>query len=198
MKEQILNKEVFWMLKQNRITDLEIGILSGLSIGDSKNAAEIRKDLSFKHEYLLLDKIFDDVYKTFGYLESQNILFFIVTLRRKKQLLQALRQFKLNDYLSNEKIFFLPDDQPIQNDIQEKYILLVNAINKLGLNPVETFMVGDSDTDIHASRLARYGKVVAITRGIKSRQQLEILKPDYLIDKLSELSTIINAMTVVS
>ena len=190
-KSGILSKEVFWKLKQNRISDLEIGILSSLSLGESRDSAEPRKDLSFKHEYLALDKLFDDVYKTFDYLKSKNINFFIVTLRRKKQLAGAIKQFKLDKYLSTEKIFSLPDEHKIQNDIQEKYILLVNAINKLALNPQDTWIVGDADTDIHAGRLARCKKVIAISRGIRSKEQLEILKPDHLITSLLELSNLI-------
>ena len=196
VKEQILSKGDFWLLKQNRITDLEIGILSGLSYSEAKDSAELRKDLSFKHEYLELDKIFDDVYKIFEYLQSKKIIFYIVTLRRKKQLAQVLKQHKISKYISNERLFFLQDDQKIQNDVQEKYLLLVNAANKLGLNPMETWLVGDSDTDVHAARLARYGKIIAITRGIKSRQQLEILKPDHLIDSLNELPQILNAQAL--
>lgn len=186
-KKNILSKEVFWKLKQNRVSDLEIGILSALSLAESRDSAELRKDLSFKQEYLALDKLFDDVYKTFDYLKSKNITFFIVTLRRKRQLTGAIKQFKLDKYLSTDSIFFLPDEHKIQNDIQEKYILLVNAINKLGLNPQDTWIIGDADTDIHAGRLAKCGKVISISRGIRSKEQLEILKPDYLINNLNEL-----------
>ena len=191
-KAQILSKEIFWKLKQSRITDFEIGILSGLSINESKKSAELRKDLSFVQEYLALDKLFDDVYKTFDYLKSNNMIFFIVTLRRKKQLLYAIKQFKLEKYLSNENLFSINDDHKIQNDIQEKYILLVSAINKLGLNSNDTWIIGDSDTDIHAGRLAKYGKVIGIHRGIRSKEQLEILKPDYLVSNLSEITNLLS------
>lgn len=185
-KKNILSKEVFWKLKQNRVSDLEIGILSTLSLGESRDSAELRKDLSFKQEYLALDKLFDDVYKTFDYLKSKNITFFIVTLRRKRQLTGTIKQFKLDKYLDIDSIFCLPDEHKIQNDIQEKYILLVNAINKLGLNPQDTWIIGDADTDIHAGRLARCGKVISISRGIRSKEQLEILKPDHLIATLDD------------
>lgn len=191
-KQQILSKEDFWKLKQNRVTDLEVGILSGLTISNSIKSAELRKDLTFKQEYYSLDRLFDDVYTTFDYLKSKNINFFIVTLRRNKNLQQTIKQFKLNNYLSSEKLFAIPDEQKIQNDIQEKYILLVSAINKLNLDPLNTWLIGDSDTDIHAGRLARYGKVIAISRGIKSKEQLEILKPDHIIKNLSEIINLLS------
>ncbi|MBI2996678.1 MAG: HAD family hydrolase [Candidatus Melainabacteria bacterium] len=189
-KEQILTLEDFWKLRRNRISELEIGILSGLNISESLGLVELRKELSFKDEFFSYDKLFNDVYKAFENLKAKNIIFFIVTLRRHKQLTQAIKQFKLDKYLGTEFFFSLPDEHKITNDIQEKCMLLVKAINFLNLNPLETLMIGDSDTDIHAARLARFQKVIAISRGIRSKEQLEILKPDHLIANLSELSSL--------
>ena len=177
-KLQILTKEQFWKLKQNRITDFEIGLLSGLGVNDSKNSAEARKELSFKIEFLEQDQLFDDVCKTFEYLKSKKITFFIVTLRVKKQLKHAIKQFKLDKYLDDDFFFCINDGHKIINDAQEKHILLVSALNKLDLSPENTWIVGDSETDIYAGRLAKYGKVIAIHRGVRSKEQLEILKPD--------------------
>lgn len=191
IQEQILTKEDFWKLKQNRISELEIGIISSLSISDSISLIETRKALTFKQEYLYLDKLFDDVFDTFEYLKSNKITFLVVTLRRKKQLVSAVKQFKLNQYLPGDRFFSLVDDQKITNDIQAKHLLITTAINRLHLEPTETIIIGDSDTDIHASRLARLGKVVAISRGIRSKEQLKILKPDHLIENLKELLDII-------
>lgn len=190
-KVQILTKETFWKLKQNRITDFEIGIISNLSIGESTSSAEIRRELTFKPEYLAQDKLFDDVFKTFEYLKAKKIYFFLVTLRRQSYLSQAIKQFRIDKYVSNERLFSIDDKQNFSNDIQEKYIMLVNAINKLDLDPRDTWMVGDSETDIHAGRLARYRKTIAISRGIRSREQLGILKPDYLVNDLSEVTELI-------
>ncbi|OGI18470.1 MAG: hypothetical protein A3B68_06920 [Candidatus Melainabacteria bacterium RIFCSPHIGHO2_02_FULL_34_12] len=188
----LLPKEVFWGLKQRRVSDLEIGLLSGLTINQAKESSENRKDLSFKNEYFALDKLFDDVLKTFESLKSEGITFFIVTLRRRKQLQYAIKQFKLEKYLSSEYLFPLPDDHRVTNDIQEKYIELVNAVNKLGLDANDTWIIGDSETDIHAGRLAKYGKIIGITRGIRSKEQLEVLQPDYLINNLSEILSLSN------
>lgn len=186
-KEQILTKDYFWKLKQNRVSELEIGVMSGLSSKEAKAAADLRKELNFKQDYLSLDKLFDDVIKTFEFLKSHNITFFVVTLRTKKELEIAIKQFKLNKLLPENRLFPLQDEIKIQSDIQNKYSQIYNAINRLALNPLDTWMVGDSETDIHAARLARCGKVVAISRGIRSKEQLDILKPNFLVSNLSEL-----------
>ena len=185
-KEQILTKADFWKLKQNRITDLEIGVLSGLGISESIISTEVRKELVFKQESVYLDKLFDDVFKVFDYLRSKNKSILLVTLRREKELLFIMEELKLRKYFTNEKLFALTDEQMPLNDIQAKHLLLVKAINRLSLNPEETCIIGDSDTDIHAGRLAKYGRIIAISRGIRSKLQLSILKPDYIIDNLTE------------
>ncbi len=191
---QVLSKEIFWKLKQNRVPDTEISIISGQSAKDARNSAELRKGLSFKEEYLALDKLFEDVYQMFDYLKSKRIPFFIVTLRRQSQLMYAVKQFKLNKYFNNEKLFSLPENQKSQGDIHEKYILFATAINNLGLDSTKTWIIGDSETDILAGRLACYKGVIGITRGIRSRVQLEILRPDFLVHNLTELANFIETI----
>ena len=189
-KIQILTKEEFWKLKRNRITDFEISLMSGLGIHDSKSSAGDRKELSFKNEFLEQDKLFEDVHKTFEYLKSKKFIFFIVTLRRKKQLFHAVKQFKLDKYLDREYFFGIDDNHKTTNDIQEKQVLLVSAMNKLDLSPENTWIVGDTETDIHAGRLAKYNKVIGISRGIRSKEQLELIKPDYIVNNLAEVISI--------
>ena len=184
---KFLEKNDFWELKRNRITDFEIGLLSGLNIHDSKVAGELRKDLSFRNDFLVQDKLFDDVCPMFDFLKSQKVTFCIVTLRRKKQLALAIKQFKLDKYIKPEFAFSLEDAHKITNDIQEKYILLVSAMNKLDVASQKVWFIGDTETDVFAGRLAKVSKVVAISRGIRSKEQLDVVKPDYLINNLTEV-----------
>lgn len=188
----ILEKNEFWELKRNRITDFEISLMSGLSANDARTSADIRRELSFKSELLSLDKLFSDVYEVFESLKANRITFCIVTLRRKKQLLYAIKQFKLDKFIKSEFTFGLEDSHKITNDIQEKHILLIQALNKLETAPQEAWLIGDTDTDIFAGRLAKVSKIIGITRGIRSKEQLEILKPDYIVENLTEIISLIS------
>ncbi len=190
-KNEILTKEDFWKLKQNKVSELELGIISGLSFSNAAKSADLRKDLTFQSSYFSFDKLFDDVIKIFEHLNSKKITFFIVTLRRKKQLSQAVKSFKLDKYISAEHLFSIADEHKLTNDIQEKYILLVNAVNRFELNPLDTWIIGDTETDIHAGRLARFGKVIGINRGLRSKELLELLKPSYLINNFTDLASLI-------
>jgi phosphoglycolate phosphatase-like HAD superfamily hydrolase len=192
-KLNILEKSVFWELKKNRISDFEIGLMTGLTLNESVETAELRRSLNFKTNLFIHDKLFSDVSEVFTELTKRNIFFFIVTLRRNSHLNYAIKQFKLNKLIVPEKAFSVEDKKDFTNDIQEKYVLLVNAFNKLGIDQKETWMVGDSETDIHAGRLAKYSKVIGIARGIRSREQLETLKPDNIINSLTEIIGLLNS-----
>ena len=67
----------------------------------------------------------------------------------------------------------------------------MDSINRLQLDPQDTWLIGDTETDIHAGKLAKYGGIIAISRGIRSKEQLQSLKPDYLINNLEELQELV-------
>lgn len=56
--------------------------------------------------------------------------------------------------------------------------------------PVETLMVGDSDRDIEAGRNAGI-RTCGVTYGAFTRLQMEQCHPDYIIDDIFSLTTII-------
>jgi phosphoglycolate phosphatase len=63
---------------------------------------------------------------------------------------------------------------------------LVHAMQKLGVAPPQTWMVGDSPGDIRAGRAARC-KTVAVTYGLRTREELERERPDRMVDRFAEL-----------
>ena len=65
-------------------------------------------------------------------------------------------------------------------------------IEDLGISsPAQVLKVGDTEVDVEEGRNAACGKVVSVTTGAYSRQQLEACRPDHIIDDLEELLTII-------
>lgn len=167
--------------------------MTGLTVKEARKSSERRKQLTFKMDYHHLDKIFEDVASTLDKLKKHNIPFFIVTLRRKSQLQTAIKQFKLNKFFNEKQLFCIADSKDFQGDILEKYNMLFDAVDRHGLIPQETWIVGDSEVDIHAGRLARYGKVVGISRGVRSEEQLKALKPDHVISNLKDILNLIAA-----
>ena len=56
----------------------------------------------------------------------------------------------------------------------------------------EVIKIGDTEVDINEGRNAGCAMVVAVTTGAFTRDQLAPYNPDYIIDELSQLKTLIN------
>ncbi len=70
---------------------------------------------------------------------------------------------------------------------------MINELMKrLGVDDTsEVMKVGDTEVDVVEGRNANCGIVVSVTTGAYTRQQLENYQPDYIIDSLSELPSLI-------
>jgi phosphoglycolate phosphatase-like HAD superfamily hydrolase len=63
----------------------------------------------------------------------------------------------------------------------------------LGIDsPARVLKVGDTEVDVEEGRNAACGKVVSVTTGAYTREQLLPYQPDFIIDDLEELLPIIN------
>lgn len=58
-------------------------------------------------------------------------------------------------------------------------------------DPKRVVKIGDTEVDVEEGRNADCGLVISVTTGAYNRQQLEQLHPDYIIDSLSELPSLI-------
>ena len=56
----------------------------------------------------------------------------------------------------------------------------------------EVIKVGDTEVDVEEGRNAGCGKVISVTTGAYTRNELEQYQPDYIIDNLDNLRTIID------
>ena len=59
------------------------------------------------------------------------------------------------------------------------------------VDPIHVLKVGDTEVDVEEGRNAACGKVVSVTTGAYTREQLEVFGPDFIIDDLRELLPII-------
>jgi phosphoglycolate phosphatase/pyrophosphatase PpaX len=65
--------------------------------------------------------------------------------------------------------------------------------NELGIEESETIMVGDSELDINCGKNAGAFSC-AVTYGYRSKELLEIEKPDFIIDKINDLLSILEVI----
>ena len=95
---------------------------------------------------------------------------------------QWMQRGLIDEYISSDEV---REGRPRPFMIQQ---LMKNAEIK---NTNEVAKIGDTVVDIEEGRNAGCGLVIGITTGALSRKQLELSNPDYVIDRLSELKTLI-------
>jgi phosphonatase-like hydrolase len=65
-------------------------------------------------------------------------------------------------------------------------------MDELGIgSPAQVLKIGDTEVDVEEGRNAACGKVVSVTTGAYTREQLRSYGPDHIIDDLEELLPII-------
>lgn len=70
--------------------------------------------------------------------------------------------------------------------------MIESLIDGLGIaSPASVLKVGDTEVDVEEGRNAACGKVVSVTTGAYTREQLQSYHPDFIIDDLRELLPII-------
>ena len=97
---------------------------------------------------------------------------------------QVAKDFNINNYFdiilgATNNLRKKPSGEPI-----------IHILNKLNIIPSKAIMVGDSEHDIMCAKNAGIISV-ALTSGYRSSKQLKLYSPDYTIDNLIELKSII-------
>ncbi len=128
--------------------------------------------------------IFEGVYDTIKILKENGYKIGIVTTKLSDVVNMGLRLTKLDeffdvivalDHVKNAK----PDPEPV-----------LMALEQLGSSPEEAIMVGDNSHDILAGKNAGT-KTAGVAWTLKGRDFLASLQPDYLLDNMSDLLTIL-------
>ena len=95
---------------------------------------------------------------------------------------------KLLDKLGLLKYFNLVIGSDTTSERKPSPIPVIHVFTKLGIDPHESIIVGDSNYDIEAGKKAGI-KTVAVTYGYRERQYLK--EADYIIDNIKDLVTVL-------
>jgi len=159
-----------------------------LILGDKKELADslVKK---YRERYLKKcvgeTSIFPGVKETLEYLRNKGIRMAVATTKHVEMSVILLKGLGIDDYF--EMIVGEGDYHHEKPDPESLYVIM----EKLGISPQETLMVGDTVYDIEAGKLAGT-KTCAVTYGIDSRKELEEYGPDFVVDKFDELKKIIS------
>lgn len=181
---RLLSKLEFWKLKRAQVPEKEIGIISGLDEQQARVFARLRRYTVHTLPYLVYDQIGDGVVSTLEKIEKQGIDLIVMTLRRTKELEEPLNRFGLKHFFPPEKRYCLQNNYIKTTDIQDKPILMGEALAKLP-PATDVWMIGDTEADIISAKTYNI-KVIAVLSGIRDRTQLETYRPDFIVNNFAE------------
>lgn len=180
----ILSKEEFWRLKRSRIPEQKIGLLSGLSLEQARIFTHLRRTNVHALPYLLYDTVIPGAIAALAQVQQLGFELVLMTMRKESELNIALQQHNLARFFSARLRYCLDNDYLITLDIQDKPLLMAKALRELS-TAADVWMIGDTEADIIAAKTYDI-KVVSVLSGIRDRQQLEMYRPDLIVDNLAE------------
>ncbi|MFN9174469.1 MAG: HAD family hydrolase [Synechocystis sp.] len=178
-----LSKADFWQRKRSKVPEIQIGLDSGLKATQVDSFALLRKQTVHTMPYLPYDLPLPGVEPVLQNILDRGIDLVIMTMRRVRELDEALDRNQLTDFFPGDRRYCLGNDYVKTGDTNDKPLLMERAMAEL--SPAEsTWMVGDTEADILAAQ--RVGiPAIAVLSGIRDQEQLERYQPDFIVENLA-------------
>ncbi|AXI39237.1 MAG: pyrophosphatase PpaX [Bacillaceae bacterium] len=154
-------------------------------INPEKAEEMVRRYREFNHaQHDLLVKEYDHVHETVRALKEKGLKLGIVTTKIRDTVMMGLKLTEMDSFF--DAIITLDDVQHAKPHPEP----VLSALKLLGSEPSNALMVGDNLHDIEAGKNA--GTLTAgVAWSIKGREYIESLKPDFVLDKMSDLLNIV-------
>ncbi|MCU0568160.1 MAG: HAD family hydrolase [Oculatellaceae cyanobacterium Prado106] len=184
-----LSKAEFWALKRSQTPERQIGQISGLDEAQSLEFARIRRQTVHTIPYLSYDVPVKGAIATLEKIHQTGIELVTMTMRRVRELDNALTRYNLGRFFADDRRYCLANDYVKTNDVSDKTQLMGRAIAELP-KVSDTWMVGDTEADILSAK-ANGIPVIGVLSGIRDRTQLQQHQPDWIVNNLGEAFEVI-------
>lgn len=192
---QPFTKSEFWALKRAQVPEAEIGRRSGLNADQAQAFAKLRKATVHTLPYLKYDTLVPGAVPTLERIQSLGFDLTVMTMRRVRELDEALTRCNLGRFFPDDRRYCLSNDYHKTGDTNDKPLLMARAIAELPSAP--TWMVGDTEADIAAAR-SQDIPVIGVLSGIRDRDRLTHYQPDWIANDFAEALDIILEATGLS
>jgi pyrophosphatase PpaX len=135
-----------------------------------------------QHDTLVTE--YETVFETIKTLKEQGFKLGIVTTKIRDTVTMGLNLTKLDQFF--DVVVTLDDVENAKPDPEP----VLKALEQLGSSPDEAIMVGDNHHDVLAGKNAGT-KTAGVAWSIKGREYISSYKPDYLLEKMSDLLPIV-------
>ncbi|VAX23793.1 hypothetical protein MNBD_NITROSPINAE03-80 [hydrothermal vent metagenome] len=178
-----LSKDEYWSLKRKRTPIPEILKLSGLPASAHLTYINERLSIIENKEFLAYDRLYPFVP---GVIKELSVFseIYIVTLRnRRENLSWQLSELDIGHLFPN--VYSL-DNNDGTWEVKKRLVLDAQIME----NGEKTYFVGDTEADVLAANDLN-AISVAVESGIRNREMLEALNPDFIIPDISTIGKLI-------
>ncbi|MEM2929870.1 MAG: HAD family hydrolase [Thermoproteota archaeon] len=128
-------------------------------------------------------RLYPDALDAIRELRRRGYLLGVVSNTSREELPEYLNSFKIGGFFNATVSAGDAKPKPSPEPV-------LKAVKMLNVKPEEAVMVGDRPEDIEAGRSAG-SYTVAVLRGVRPKAELEAVKPDFIINELSEILSIL-------
>ncbi len=136
----------------------------------------------YESHHSKLSYLYNDVINTLKYFKSKKMA--ILSNKMQAFTRQIIKDFNIDQYFD---LVIGATDELAKKPSPEAIHYILRKLNTL---PEKAVLVGDSEPDIVAAKNAGI-RSIAVTYGYRSEQQLSVLKPDFVIDTIDELASLV-------
>jgi phosphoglycolate phosphatase-like HAD superfamily hydrolase len=176
-----LAEEVYWEAKREQLPEEVIAKKS--NVENVPKYIRLRQERLESPEYLKYDELIPRAWESLSELKKNNQLVLVTLRKSKENLHQQLRRFKI------EPLF---DKVLVGGDGEERWGFKAEIISSDShFAPQDSIIIGDSEADILAGKKLRI-TTIAVLSGIRSKKKLLSIKPDYIIEDISQLKNMLD------
>ena len=178
-----LDRKKYWELKRDNISWNELLPMSGLEVNNRGDYLELFIDRIESLEELYRDELFVDSLSTLKKLSSNGNKLYLLSLRRNSDALDKQIE-KLGIGCFFEKILSGHSDTK-EGTLLKKADIIKQTID----NPEDSIIVGDTEADVSAAQQLN-ATSIALLSGIRSKEFLKSMEPDYLVAGIGDVANI--------
>lgn len=178
-----LDRKKYWELKRDNISWNELLPMSGLEVNNRDDYLKLFIDRIESLEELYRDELFVDSLSTLKKLSSNGNKLYLLSLRRNSDALDKQIE-KLGIGCFFEKILSGHSDTK-EGTLLKKADIIKQTID----NPEDSIIVGDTEADVTAAQQLN-ATSIALLSGIRSKEFLKSMEPDYLVDGIGDVANI--------
>lgn len=178
-----LDRKKYWELKRDNISWNELLPMSGLEVDNRDDYLKLFIDRIELLEELYRDELFADSLSMLKKLSSNGNKLYLLSLRRNSDALDKQIE-KLGIGCFFEKILS-GHSYTKEGTLLKKADIIKQTID----NPEDSIIVGDTEADVAAAQQLN-ATSIALLSGIRSKEFLKSIEPDYLVDGIGDVANI--------